>query len=88
MSLGAAAASGRLQKAAQRRRRNVFAIALSLAAMAFGVFWLLWILAETVRLGASGLSLALFMQMTPPPMAEDGGLANAIVGSLIQMSFE
>ncbi len=77
-----AAKQGRLAKAAKRRRTNVLALALSLAAMAFGVFWLIWILVETVRLGASGLSLALFTEMTPPPNADTGGLANAIFGSL------
>ncbi|MDQ6683867.1 MAG: phosphate ABC transporter permease PstA [Pseudomonadota bacterium] len=71
-----------MRKATRRRRMNAFAISLSLAAMAFGVFWLLWILAETIRLGIGGLSLALFTQMTPPPQSEDGGLANAIFGSL------
>ena len=34
-----------------RKRVNVLALVLSLAAMAFGVFWLLWILFETFRLG-------------------------------------
>ncbi|MGE5115482.1 MAG: phosphate ABC transporter permease PtsA, partial [Betaproteobacteria bacterium] len=67
----------------QRRRRRVNAVALtlSLLAMAFGVFWLIWILVETVRLGVGGLSLQLFTEMTPPPQAESGGLANAIFGS-------
>jgi phosphate transport system permease protein len=36
---------------------------------------------ETIYLGIGGLNLATFTQMTPPPMAEDGGLANAIFGS-------
>ena len=76
------AAAARLRKAASRRRVNVVALALSLAAMAFGIFWLVWILVETVHLGIGGLSLSLFTEMTPPPMAEDGGLANAIFGSL------
>jgi phosphate transport system permease protein len=71
-----------------RRRKAVNAIALTLAlsAMVFGVFWLVWILFETVRLGVGGLALSLFTQSTPPPQAEDGGLANAIVGSLIMVS--
>ncbi len=67
------------------RRRKVIkqvALLLSLAAMAFGVFWLIWILIETIRLGVGGLNLAVFTEMTPPPMAETGGLANAIFGSL------
>ena len=61
------------------------ALALSLGAMAFGLFWLAWILFETIRLGVGGLSLAVFTQMTPPPQAETGGLANAIAGSLVMV---
>jgi phosphate transport system permease protein len=71
-----------------RRRKvvNVVALALSLGAMAFGLFWLIWILFETVRLGAGGITLATFVQSTPPPNAEGGGLANAIVGSAVMVS--
>jgi phosphate transport system permease protein len=71
-----------------RRRKvvNAVALMLALAAMAFGVFWLLWILFETVRLGFGGLALQVFTESTPPPQAEVGGLANAIVGSLIMVS--
>jgi phosphate transport system permease protein len=71
---------------ARRKRINAIAITLSLAAMAFGLFWLIWILVETVRLGVGGLSLSLFTQMTPPPQAETGGLANAIFGSLTMVT--
>ena len=77
--------AGRLEKHAARKRRNAIALTLALAAMAFGIFWLIWILIETVRLGVGGLSLSLFTEMTPPPQAE-GGLANAIVGSLMMVS--
>ncbi len=70
----------------RRKRVNVIALSLALAAMAFGVFWLIWILVETVRLGMGGLALAVFTESTPPPQAEVGGLANAIVGSLIMVS--
>jgi phosphate transport system permease protein len=68
-----------------RRRKvtNAVALSLSLAAMAFGLFWLAWILIETIRLGLGGLNIAVFTQMTPPPQAETGGLANAIAGSLM-----
>jgi phosphate transport system permease protein len=71
-----------------RRRKvvNAVALMLALAAMAFGVFWLLWILFETVRLGFGGLALQVFTESTPPPQAEVGGLANAIVGSMIMVS--
>jgi len=81
---GAASAlqASRVRMHAKRKRVNAIALTLSLAAMAFGLVWLIWILVETVRLGIGGMSLALFTQMTPPPQAEDGGLANAIFGSV------
>ena len=71
---------------ARRRRVNAIALTLSLAAMAFGVFWLIWILFETVRMGIGGLAVSVFTEMTPPPQAEGGGLANAIFGSLVMVS--
>ncbi len=66
-----------------RKRVNRIALTLALAAMAFGLLWLIWILVETVVLGIGGMSLSLFSEMTPPPQAEIGGLANAIYGSLL-----
>ncbi|MEO6361897.1 MAG: phosphate ABC transporter permease PstA [Caldimonas sp.] len=75
----------RLGKHAARKRTNAIALTLALAAMSFGLFWLVWILIETVRLGLGGIALSLFTEMTPPPQAE-GGLANAIVGSLMMVS--
>jgi len=69
---------------ARRKRTNRIALTLSLAAMVFGVFWLVWILWETVRLGVGGLNLALFTEMTPPPN-EDGGISNAIFGSFVMV---
>jgi len=77
--------AGRLAMHAKRKRVNLVALSLSLGAMAFGVFWLIWILFETVYLGIGGLNLATFTQMTPPPQAEDGGLANAIFGSFVMV---
>jgi phosphate transport system permease protein len=62
------------------------ALTLALGAMAFGLFWLIWILIETVRLGIGGMALSLFTEMTPPPQADSGGLANAIFGSLAMVS--
>jgi len=76
----------RLRLHLRRKRTNVVALTLALAAMAFGIFWLVWILIETVRLGLGGLSLSLFAEMTPPPQAETGGLANAIFGSLAMVT--
>ena len=79
-----AAQTARLAKFSQRKRTNQFALVLSLAAMAFGLFWLFWILWETVRLGIGGISLATFTEMTPAPN-EEGGIANAIYGSLLMV---
>jgi len=70
---------------ASRKRVNTLAIVLAMAAMAFGLFWLFWILFETVRLGIDGLTFATLTQMTPPPN-EEGGLANAIYGSILMVT--
>ena len=78
-------AAARQARFNSRNRVNKIALFLSLAAMGFGLFWLVWILWETLRLGLGGLNLALFTQMTPPPN-EDGGISNAIFGSLVMVS--
>jgi phosphate transport system permease protein len=78
--------AARIGKYQRRKRVNAIALTLSLAAMAFGLVWLLWILIETVRLGLGGLTLSLFTEMTPPPQSETGGLANAIFGSVTMVS--
>jgi len=83
---GAAAQVARRRLHARRKLRNAVALTLALLAMAFGIFWLVWILVETVRLGLGGMSLSLFTEMTPPPQAEIGGLANAIFGSLAMVT--
>jgi phosphate transport system permease protein len=70
---------------AQRKFVNRVALALSLLAMAFGLFWLFWILLETVWLGIGGLTLDTLTQMTPPPN-DPGGLANAIYGSFLMVA--
>lgn len=80
-----ATAQQRAAKFGQRKLLNKIVLALSLSAMAFGLFWLAWILFETLVLGISGLSLAVFTQSTPPPN-DIGGLANAIYGSFVMVS--
>lgn len=81
----AALQDARLAKFARRKRVNQIALILSLCAMVFGLFWLAWILFETVRLGVGGLAVATFTQMTPAPN-EEGGIANAIYGSFLMVS--
>ncbi len=75
----------RMARYAQRKRVNQLALALSLLAMAFGLFWLFWILIETCVLGLGGLTLDTLTQMTPPPN-DAGGLANAIYGSFLMVA--
>jgi phosphate transport system permease protein len=78
--------SGRMAMHRARKRVNIVALSLSLLAMSFGLVWLIWILVETVRLGMGGLALSVFTEMTPPPLAETGGLANAIFGSVVMVT--
>ena len=65
-----------------RRRRNLVAVGLAIGATGFGLLWLIFILAELLWKGFSGLNLAVFTEMTPPP-GSAGGLLNPIAGSLI-----
>jgi phosphate transport system permease protein len=65
-----------------RRRRNAIAKGLALAATLFGLGWLVLILGVLLWEGFGGLSLSVFTEMTPPPGAE-GGLLNAIAGSVV-----
>lgn len=77
------------ERTAMHRKRkavNALALTLSMGAMVFGLFWLVWILFTTLQLGIGGLSWDLFVQSTPAPNAEQGGLANAIVGSLMMVA--
>ena len=67
---------------AGRRRMNIITMVLSLVATAFGLGWLVMILGTLLYEGFSGLSLAVFTEMTPPP-GSAGGLLNAIMGSLV-----
>ena len=66
-----------------RKRTNALLLAVSSLALAFGLFWLVWILGTLLYEGGHALARAtLYYQMTPPPGA-DGGLANAIAGSVM-----
>jgi len=67
---------------AGRRRRNTIFLALSGVSTAIGCGFLTLILLTLLFQGVGGLNLAVFTEMTPPP-GSDGGLLNAIVGSLI-----
>jgi len=70
-----------------RRRKigNALGLALSAASMAIGLAALLWILFTLFWNGLSAFSVDFFLRSTPAPGTEDGGLANAIVGSLMMV---
>src|SRR5699024_4550367 len=66
----------------RRRLVNAVSLALSVLATVFGLFWLGWLLWTLVAQGLRWVDLSIFIQSTPPPGAA-GGLANAIVGTLL-----
>ena len=68
---------------AQRKRANKIGLVLSMMAMVLGMVFLLWILSVLFIKGFSSINLDVFTHSTPAPGSEGGGLANAIVGSLM-----
>jgi len=68
---------------ASRKRTNLIGLFLSMSAMSIGLVFLLWILAILFFKGFSAFSLDLFLNKTPGPDSENGGLGNAIIGSLM-----
>jgi len=67
----------------RRKRTNKIGLSLSMGAMFLGMIFLFWILGVLLFKGFSAIDLNLFIQTTPAPGSEGGGLANAIVGSLM-----
>ena len=68
------------------QRRNISSGALSFLAALFAVIAvlpLILVLGYVLVQGGSKISLALLTQLPPPPGLEDGGIANAIVGTLV-----
>ena len=66
----------------RRRAANLVALTLSVAAMAIGIAFLVWILISLLQRGLGGLGTKVFTENTPAP-GDSGGLINAIVGSLL-----
>jgi phosphate transport system permease protein len=67
----------------KRKRSNFIGLTLSMISMGLGMIFLLWILMILFYKGFSAIDLNMFTQSTPAPGTEGGGLANAIVGSLM-----
>lgn len=70
-----------------RQRANTVGLTLSMGAMVLGLVVLLWILSVLLTNGLAALDWNMFTQSTPAPGSEGGGLANAIVGSLMMVGF-
>ncbi|WP_353433433.1 phosphate ABC transporter permease PstA [Polynucleobacter sp. MWH-UH23A] len=68
---------------ARRKRANKIGLALSMSAMGLGMIFLFWILSVLLIKGFSSIDFSLFTHSTPAPGSDGGGLANAIVGSLM-----
>src|SRR3984885_10376579 len=66
-----------------RRRNDIVIRLLCVGAALFGVTWLAFILFTLFYNGLAGISVQLFTENTPPPGATEGGLLNAIIGSVI-----
>lgn len=68
----------------KRRRSNSIGLTLSMLAMVIGLVALFWILGVLVYKGIDAISWSMFVESTPAP-GSPGGLANAIVGSLLMV---
>jgi len=69
----------------RRKIADKLALVLSLLAVVVGLSALLWILWTLFSNGLAALNLNFFTQSTPAPGTEGGGMANAIVGSLLMV---
>jgi len=66
----------------RRRIMNATSLFMSVLTTVFGLFWLVWLLWTLLSNGFKWLRPEIFTHMTPPPGSE-GGIGNAVVGSLI-----
>ncbi|MBE0591659.1 MAG: phosphate ABC transporter permease PstA [Gemmatimonadales bacterium] len=71
----------------RRRLSNAMGMGLSAFAMVIGLFALGWILWTLISEGFAALNWAFFTASTPAPGTPGGGVANAIVGSLLMVGF-
>lgn len=62
---------------------NYLALALSFLSAAFGIFFLFWILKDVLMMGLPAMNMAFFTELPAPPGTDGGGMANAILGTLL-----
>lgn len=68
----------------KRRQKNFISKIFAYLTMSISLFFLGWLLFSLITYGSSHFNLSLFMEITPPPGME-GGLLNAILGSLMMV---
>jgi phosphate transport system permease protein len=79
----APARGARRRSVARRRLVNTVVSVGAWAAAIFGVFIMGWIVVTVIRRGIGAIDWAFFTQLPPGPGQEGGGLANAIVGTIV-----
>jgi phosphate transport system permease protein len=67
----------------RRRIRSTLMVGLMYAASVIAILPLIFIIIHLVRLGGSSINVDFFTKMPKPPGEPGGGMANAIVGTLI-----
>ena len=67
----------------RRRVINVVMVGVTFLAAAAATLPLIFILGHLLRVGASSIDLAFFTQIPKPPGEDGGGMANAMVGTLV-----
>jgi phosphate transport system permease protein len=72
-----------MRRRARRQVLNALALTLSGLAAFIGLFMLIWILGDVALKGMAAINWQFFTQLPTPPGMLGGGLANAIVGTLL-----
>ena len=72
-----------LPSTGRRARINAAVMAVSTLAALVGLVMLVWILGDVSLKGVRSINWAFFTELPPPPGQDGGGLANAILGTLI-----
>ena len=67
----------------KRQTANYAALTISVLSAAFGIFFLFWILKDVFVFGFKAINIDFFTELPAPPGMEGGGLANAILGTLL-----
>jgi len=67
----------------KRKASNYVALSISVLSAMFGIFFLFWIIKDVFTFGFAALNSDFFTQIPAPPGEAGGGMANAILGTLM-----